>query len=334
MENKNIHDDEIDIIQIVKTIWKSWRFIVILSSFFVFVGVAVALLSPIVYTSSSTFILSGGSDNNSSSLGGVASLVGINLGGMSSESEIPASMYPKVGESVEFKRLLLEEFIDEGKTINLKNFLIDYYEINPEDFITNDNDFFVSEGEDGLFNLLDGIILISVNEKDGFVSISANMPTSEYAANTCFNARKILQNIIINNKIKSAKENLSFTKEQLSLKKIEFDNIQNKIAYFQDSNLNIINSKYENELNKLKAEFQIINAVYTELSKQMEQSKLQVNKDTPVFSVVNEVSMPVRRSSPKRTQMVLVFGFVGLIVSILYVIAKEPAAQIIKEITS
>ncbi len=334
MENKHTHDDEIDIIQVVKTIWKSRRFIVILSSFFVFVGVAVALLSPIVYTSSSTFILSGGSDNNSSSFSGVASLVGINLGSMSSESEIPATMYPKVGESVEFKRMLLVEFIDEGKTINLKNFLIDYHGLNPEDFVVNDNDFFVSEGEDQLFELLDEIILISVNEKDGFVSISAKMPTSEYAANACFNARKILQNIIINNKIKSAKENLSFTNEQLRLKKIEFDNIQNKIAYFQDSNLNIINSKYENELNKLKAEFQIINSVYTELSKQMEQSKLQVNKDTPVFSVVKEVSMPVLRSSPKRLQIVLIFGFMGLIVSILYVLAKEPITKIIKEINS
>ena len=334
MENKNIHDDEIDIIQIVKTTWKSWKFIVKLSLLFVFVGVAVALLSPIVYTSSSTFILSSDSDDKSSSLGGVASLVGINLGGMINEGEIPSTMYPKVGESVEFKRLLLEEFIDKGKTINLKNFLIDYHNVGPEDFVVNDNTFFVSEGEDELFKILDKIISISVNETDGFVSISANMPTSEYAANTCFNAREILQKIIINNKIKSAKENLNFTQEQLDLKKIEFDNIQNKIAYFEDSNLNIINSKYKNELNKLKAEFQIINSVYTELSKQMEQSKLQVNRDTPVFSVIKQVSMPVKRSSPKRTLMVLIFAFIGLFFSILYVIAKEPATQIIREINS
>ena len=118
------------------------------------------------------------------------------------------------------------------------------------------------------------------------------MPTSEYAANTCINARKILQTIVINTKIKRAKENLNFTQEQLNLKKIEFDEIQNKIAYFEDSNLNIINSKYRNE-NKLRAEFQIINSVYTELSKQLEQSKLQVNQDTPVFSIVKEASMPV-----------------------------------------
>ena len=29
-----------------------------------------------------------------------------------------------------------------------------------------------------------------------------------------------------------------------NIKKIEFDEVQDKIAYFEDSNLNIINSKY------------------------------------------------------------------------------------------
>ena len=128
-------------------------------------------------------------------------------------------------------------------------------------FTENNNKFFVSNGENDLFNILNDIILISVNEKDRLISISANMPTSEYAANTCISARKILQTIVINTKIKRAKENLNFTQEQLNLKKIEFDEIQNKIAYFEDSNLNIINSKYRNELNKLRAEFQIINSV-------------------------------------------------------------------------
>ena len=137
-----------------------------------------------------------------------------------------------------------------------------------------------------------------------------------------------------NNKIKSAKENLSFTQEQLNLKKIEFDKIQDEIANFQDSNLNIINSKYENELSRLLAEFQIVNAVYTELSKQLEESKLQVNKDTPVFSIVKEASMPVSKSSPKRTQMVLMFGLVGFIFSVLFVLIKKPLIVLFKEISS
>ena len=110
--------------------------------------------------------------------------------------------------------------------------------------------------------------------------------------------------------------------------------MQNKLAYFNDSNLNLVTSSVINEREKLEAEFQIINAVMIELSKQVEQRKLQVSEDTPVFSIVKEASMPVKRSSPKRTQMVLISGFIGLIVSISYTLIKSPIAQVLKEINS
>ena len=57
-----------------------------------------------------------------------------------------------------------------------------------------------------MFQIINQILSISVNQKDGFVAISANMPESEYAAYAAINARNILQKIIINNKIKSAKQ--------------------------------------------------------------------------------------------------------------------------------
>ena len=166
------------------------------------------------------------------------------------------------------------------------------------------------------------------------MTISANMPESEYAAYAAINARNILQKIIINNKIKSAKQNLEFSEEQLKSKKIEFDEIQNKLGYFNDSNLNIVTSSIINERKKLEAEFQIINAVMVELSKQVEQNKLQVSKDTPVFSIIKEASMPVLRSSPKRTQMVLIFGFIGFILSTVFILIKKPLLVIINEIKS
>ena len=62
MENLNNHNDEIDLIQIAKTIWKGKRTVILFSTFFVFIGIITALISPIVYTSSSTFILSNSND--------------------------------------------------------------------------------------------------------------------------------------------------------------------------------------------------------------------------------------------------------------------------------
>ena len=327
------NSDEIDLIELLKTAWDGRKQIIIISFVFVLVGVAAALLSPVVYSSSTTFINSQTESSSSSGLSGVATLVGINLGGMSSGSEIPPTMYPQIAESIQFKRDLLNSFIDEKEQIKLEDFLADYNAFE-KSVSENNNKLFISKYEDALFNVINDIISISVNQKDGFVTILANMPESEYAANTCINAREILQETIINNKIKSAKQKLEYSEKQLASKRIEFEEIQNKLAYFNDSNLNLVTSSVINEREKLEAEFQIINAVMIELSKQVEQRKLQVSEDTPVFSILKEASMPVKRSSPKRTQMVFIFGFIGLVLSVLYILVREPVGQILKEINS
>ena len=325
------NSDEIDLIELLKTAWNGRKQIIIISFVFVLVGVAAALLSPVVYSSSTTFINSQTESSSSSGLSGVASLVGINLGGMSSGSEIPPTMYPQLGESIEFKRDLLNSYIDEKEQIKLEDFLANYNDIE-KSVTKNNNKLFISEYEDALFNIINDVVSISVNQKDGFITITANMPNSEYAANTCINAREILQQTVINNRIKSAKQKLEYSEKQLNSKRIEFEEVQNKLAYFNDSNLNLVTSSVINERDKLEAEFQIINAVMIELSKQVEQRKLQVSEDTPVFSIVKEASMPVTRSYPKRTQMVLIFGFIGLVASISYTLVKSPIAQILKEI--
>ena len=327
------NSDEIDLIELLKTAWNGRKQIIIISFVFVLLGVAAALLSPVVYSSSTTFINSQTESYSPSGLSGVASLVGINLGGMSSGSEIPPTMYPQIAESVQFKRDLLDSYIDDKGQIKLESFLADYYAIE-KSVTENSNRLFVSEYEDELFSVINDVVSIGVNLKDGFITISADMPDSEYAANTCINAREILQETVINNKIKSAKQKLEYSEKQLSEKRIEFEEVQNKLAYFNDSNLNIVTSSVINERDKLEAEFQIINAVMIELSKQVEQRKLQVSEDTPVFSIVKEASMPVIRSSPKRTQMVLIFGLIGLVVSVLYTLVREPVEQILKEINS
>lgn len=329
---ENIKDDEIDLVEILKKIYKSKKIILIISFFIALLGVAVALLSPVKYSSETIFITQN-QESNSSSLSGVASLVGINLGTSNFGGEIPSSMYPQVSNSPKFKRLLLNSYIDFDNKINLKQYLIDYYKLNIENDKIN-SDLYVSELENECFKIIDKIITININQKDGFISLSSTLTVAEYSANLTINAKEILQEIIIDNKIESANQNLIFSQQQLEEKKLIFDEIQAKLAYFSDSNLNSVNSFVINERDKLEAEFQIINAVVTELSKQVEQAKLQVSKDTPVFSTIKEAVIPVERTSPKRTQIVLIFGFTGLIISIISVLIFQPLKKILIEIQS
>ena len=306
----NIKGDEIDLLDILKKIYKSKKNILITSLCSALFGVAIALLSPVKYSSETIFITQN-QESNSSSLSGVASLVGINLGVSNFGGEIPSSMYPQVSQSPKFKRALLSSNIDFDNKINLKQFLIDSHKLTENDKIKSD--LHVSKLENICFEIIDEVLSVDVNKKDGFITLTSTLPVAEYATNLTINAKEILQKIIINNKIESANQNLIFSQQQLDEKKLIFDEIQAKLAYFSDSNLNSVNSFVINERDKLEAEFQIISAVVTELSKQVEQVKLQVSRDTPVFSTIKEAVVPIARTSPKRTQLVIIFGLLDFL---------------------
>lgn len=322
--------EEINLIDILKKIYNSRKHIFYVSIAFSIIGVIVAILSPVTYKSSTTFIPQS-QESTSSSLSGVASLVGINLGSQKIGGEIPFTMYPEVADSPKFKRLILESTIDEKNKISLKSFITNHYKLK-ESEKNNQPSIFVSEFEENCFKILSNIISVNVNDKDGFVSISSSMPVAEYSAILANTAKQILQKIIIEYKIESAKQNLKFIENQLFEKKIEFDKIQAKLSYFKDSNLNLVNSSILDQQDKIEAEAEIINAVVTELSKQVEQAKLQVTKDTPVFSTIKEAVVPNQRTSPQRTKLVITFTIIGIFISTIYFVNKDFVSKIFKEI--
>ncbi len=327
----DIHsDDEIDLIDLLKKLYKSRKFILYITSIFVIIGIAIALLLPIKFNSTTIFFPQN-QETSSSSLSGVASLVGINLGSGSYGSEIPPSMYPQIIESTKFKRILLSKVIDKKKNLTLENFIVEYYSIE-QDVEQNISDLGMTSSEEVFFKILTEIVNVSVNQQDGFISISCEMPNAEYAAKIAKFSREILQNIIIENKIETARQNLIFSEGQLIEKKKEFDEIYSKLAFFSDSNLNSVNSFVLNEKNKLESEFQIISAVVEEISRQVEQAKLQLKKDTPVFSTIQEAIIPIEKSSPKRTLIVIIFGFIGITFSCTTVLTRESLKKVFFEI--
>ena len=121
-------NDEIDIIELLKKLYKSRKVIIYTTIIFSAVGVAFALLSPVKYKSTTVFITQN-QETSPSSLSGVASLVGINLASSSFGGEIPSTMYPQIIESVKFKRLLLNKVMNKKNNLTLQNFIAEYYTI-------------------------------------------------------------------------------------------------------------------------------------------------------------------------------------------------------------
>lgn len=346
-----VAEDEIDLLALAKTIWKKRKAIAWIIIIFLFIGLLIAFLAPKEYKAETIFIpQTSETDRAGASLGGLASLAGINLSGMGGNSDILPSLYPKIVSSVTFQKALLEAEINVENldkpvtyrtyfeeihsptffdivrqyTLGLPNIILKSLRVNSS---TTNNDheglLKVSETEIEHFKRLEKQLSIVPNEKEGFVTLSFSLPEPLMAAQMAQFSKDLLQKAIIGYKISKAKEQLKFTEERYNEKKIEFEQIQIRLASFRDRNQNIASASVQNQLQKLEAEYNFSFNVYTELAKQLEQSKLQVSKDMPIFSVIEPVTVPVHKSSPNRVLILVIFIIIGFIVGLAYILSGE-----------
>ena len=103
-EKKNIVESEIDLIELVKTIWGGRKFIAKVTGAFVVLGLVIALTSPLEYEASSKLLpeIQDGSIPNLGNFGGLAGLAGIDLGGTSKSGVLSPHIYPEIVNSLPF----------------------------------------------------------------------------------------------------------------------------------------------------------------------------------------------------------------------------------------
>ena len=350
-------DDEIDLIAMLKTVFFARRFVIKTTILFAVLGVILAGVSPIKYTASAKFVPQLSEGQTNSSLGGLASLAGINLSAImgSQPQDISPSLYPQIAESIPYRLALLEAKVGSNDT-SFRDYilaqsgglailsLLKKYTIGLPGLLlnkqTDDNEtlyntlYQITEEDKELFEFLAQVVSIEVDDQEGLVSISVELADRMVAAQLAQAATNLLQSNIIAFKSQSARNNLDFIEGQFESKRKEFEEVQDSIAVFKDQNLNITSTLYQNQLTRLESKFTVTSSVFQELAGQVEQAKIQVNKDTPIFTIIEPVSVPLERSKPKRTMMVIVWTFLGIVFSVGWVLVKSPLQQIIKELLS
>lgn len=335
-------EDEIDLVALLRSLFQ-WRWLIVKTTLiFVFIGIIVALVSATKYESSTVFIVEGEKEQVGSSLSGLAALAGINLGSGSNGS-IPASLYPKIVGSLEFKLQVLDLILPQTQQR-----YFDYLESQNKSILPFNFSFFLGNDPDKeqnigslnqgyysldkktyeLTKLLEEVIRVEVNEKEGFVSLLAQDQDPEIAAFITSRSLGLLQQTIINYKTENAQRVLKYLDDQFEKKSKEYVQIQKELAEFKDQNKNISTAVFESNLQKLQTRYDLVYTVYIELSKQIEQAKLQVNKDIPNISIIEPVVVPQERESPKRKLIVIIFGFLGGVLSCGWILIKNPLGEL------
>jgi len=347
---------EIDLIELLKHIWSRRRKVLWIIAGFAVAGLFIALVTPKEYTAKTILVTRTESRTAGGNLSGLAAMVGISLGSNSEAgNELTPVDYPDFIKSLSFQKELMyaplewnrfskpvslfEYYSEHYKpgffevlkkyTIGLPGTIIGWFKkpvAQPVGKASSENEtgvVYLSGAELGVRGILTKKIKLTLNPTNNFITLEARAPEGKAAAQAALKARGLLQEKVTQLKIQKAKENLAFTQKLYDDKKVEFMAAQDKLAEFRDRNNDLWTEKARTEDDRLFSEYQIAFSVYSELAKQLENAKIRVKEDTPIFSVVEEPVVPLSQSKPKTARILLIWIFLGGVVGPVWVMGQR-----------
>ena len=357
-------EQEIDLVALVKKMWLNKGLIIKLTAVFMVLGLLVALFSSKVYTTSCDIVPQTSKGAKGGGMSSLAALAGINLNDGQSGAELSPLVYQNIMNSTSFRKELMQtkiDFEEAGRpvsfyeyytseefnkptvlsyimkyTIGLPGVIMgairgeqpepDYSSLGGASAIET-----ISKDDFKAMNILESCISMTLDNKNGYLTITANMPEALAAAQLAQASVELLQKYITKFKIEKVQSNLDFVQERYNEAKGNFEDIQSRRAKFRDANHNSVKYAARVEQEKLDAEYTLAMNLYSELATQLEQAKINVKETTPILTVIRPVTVPYKKSKPQRAMILLAFTFLGFAAGAGLVLVSQTLAQFVGE---
>ena len=185
------------------------------------------------------------------------------------------------------------------------------------------NPYHLTKDQEEVVKALQERVSVSVDKKTLVITASVQMQDPVISAQMTKVVLENLQNYITNYRTQKVKQDLEFTQKVFGESRDAYYKAQRAYAAFEDANRNIISSSYRTEQERLKNEMTLTFNVYNTLAQKLEQDKLRVQEETPVYTVIEPATVPLKASSPKKALILVGFVFLALFGCIGYLFVKD-----------
>lgn len=343
---------EVDIIELLLLLWSKRKRIVINCSIAAVLAVIAAFSIPKEYTS--TVVMApemSPSGGVSGSLGDMASLVGINLGGLAGgDDAFYPELYPQIVASTPFLLDVLSTPV-ESMDGEIKATLYDYISSHtrtpwwvkiytvPIDFlkriiigvepdtvsVTSDMayDMKLTRKQFGALNKLGKLIAVSVDKGNNVITINVTMQDQKIAAHIANVVSEKLTEYIEDYRSAKSRKDLQYSEKLYEEFKQKYIESQKKYAEYANLHQNVVNQKYQIELDRLSNEMDLAFNVYSQMAQTVEMARAKVQENTPVCVVIEPAYIQIKASSPKKIMMLLLWVFMAFFGTSAWIIVKD-----------
>ncbi len=342
MENTK-KNNEIDILGIIKKVLEEGRLLLSFILIFAVIGVIVALNKQKIYTT--TVILApeiSGGGSLPESLSSIASMVGVNLGNSGGGVDaIYPQIYPDVLTSSDFIINLFDVQVKQEKDSLYKT----YYDhiINDakipfwaypsiwisellkdkdaeQDNNTRINNFKLTKKQNDILNFIRSNISCIVDKNTNVISISVNDFDPVVSATMADTIQKQLQQYITMYRTKKARNDVEYAQKLYDEARQQYVKARQAYGSYADANEDLLLESYKTKRDDLENEMQLRYNIYNQIAQQLQLAKAKVQEQTPVFSIIQGATVPLKASSMPRSFLVIIYMFVGVLADAAWVL--------------
>lgn len=352
-------DEPIDWAKYIAAFLRNWKKIGVVTIAFAMLGVLVALTQARKYSVSVILAPESTGGSKTGSLGGLASMLGVNVGsGSSSPDALNITIFPEIVSSTPFLTSLFDvelnkmpklpkdpaeaRVIMSGPLVSVK--LYDYLtgrdkesswwsdfkeSIFGVDKDKEDKDYLVVDEsrltkEQYLTMLkLQKKISVDVDKKTAMTSVSVSLDDPLMCAQLADTVCRRLRDFVFDYRTEKERQNLAYYEAMCDSTYRTMVEAQAAYAASMDNNHNVILQKVSVQRQRLEQEASVASQVYQQMVQQREMCRANLQQVKPVFAVVEPATLPLLpKNSRKNT--VLMFMFLGFVLSFSwYVVGKE-----------
>lgn len=341
-------EQEIDLIELARKVWAERKMLYKACGAAVLIGLIVGFSIPKEYSTKVTLAPESAGKVHTGGMGALAAMAGINIGASAGEDALSPELYPDIVKSTPFLLELFDVKVKDQKgeiDTTLYAYLDKYqrsswmsavasapfkalgwtlslFKDKPERKEGKLDPFHLTLDETKVADALSKRIMVTIDKKTGVTTLEVTMQDPLISASLTDTVMHCLQNYITDYRTNKARHDLAFTEKLYKEAKEEYEEAQKKYATFADANQNIILLSYRAEQERLKNEVELAYTVYTQISGQLQMARAKVQEITPVYTVVQPATVPLRAAKPNKVMILIGFVFlagVGCVGWILFV---------------
>ena len=285
--------------------YRKLTYVIVASS--VLAAIAYSVMAKNMYTSSAS-ILPSGETNRMSELKNLAagSLDELDLGVLVQAPENSSMLYPKILSSrLISERILRRNYSFMHKNQNISMSLLEYLDAANVDY-----------GLQGLKELIE----IDTDMRTGIVLLSATTKYPELSAAVVRAYLEELDHYNVHHRRSRAADNEEFISRRLAEVSRELQQAEDTLRSFREKNMNYLRSDdpgLQLLLSRLQRNLELKSALYISLNQQHELARLGAAKDVPIVQVLDTGAVPLVKSSPRRSVILMAAFFGSLVCSVL-----------------